>query len=88
MPAIWNEEDIDGMGSYGRTPLSWAAANSHEAVVHLLFKKNVHADNTDHYGRTPLSWAAENGREVVGLLLLNNSAQVNSIDSNGRTPLF
>jgi ankyrin repeat protein len=28
--------DVDSKDEYGRTPLSWAAVNGHEAVVELL----------------------------------------------------
>jgi ankyrin repeat protein len=31
--------DLDSKDNYGRTPLSWAAWNGHEAVVKLLESK-------------------------------------------------
>ena len=55
--------DVDSKDKdYGRTPLSWAAAGGHEAVVKLLLETGkVDVDSKDRYGRTPLSWAAGKG---------------------------
>ena len=53
----------------GRTALSWAARNGHEAVVRLLLEKVVSVDSKDGYGRTALSWAAEKGHKAVVTLL-------------------
>ena len=37
---------------YGRTPLSWAAGNGHEAVVKLLLEKGAELESKDEaYGR-------------------------------------
>ena len=60
----------DSKDSYGRTPLSYAAWNGHEAVVKLLLEKGAELETKDKvYGQTPLSYAAWNGHEAVVKLL-------------------
>src|SRR5256885_1620920 len=68
---LGNIANVDPKDSYGRTPLSLAVLNCHEAVVKLLLLgKAVDVDPKDSYGRTTLSLAALNGHEVVVKLLL------------------
>jgi len=81
---IWNIED-----NAGRTPLSWAAGQGHEAAVRLLVEReDVDADSKDTNDRTPLLWAAEGGHEaVVRLLVEREDVDADSMDIDGQTPL-
>jgi ankyrin repeat protein len=81
--------DVDSKDEDGRTPLSWAARNGHEAVVKMLLNTGrVDIDVRDRDGRTPLSWAARNGHEaVVKILLDTGKVDVDVRNRNGWTPL-
>ncbi|KAF2183470.1 ankyrin [Zopfia rhizophila CBS 207.26] len=81
----------DAKDSEGRTPLSYATENGHEAVVKsLLAAEGVDVNSKDNGARTPLSLAAGKGHEaVVKLLLAEDGVDVNSKDDAyyKRTPL-
>ena len=86
---IKNGADVAASDNNGRTPLSWAARNGHEAVVRLLVAMGgVDVNSKDSKGQTPLSWAARNGHEaVVRLLVAMGGVDVNSKDSEGQRAL-
>ncbi|KAL9096319.1 MAG: hypothetical protein Q9165_001316 [Trypethelium subeluteriae] len=75
---------------YGRSPLSWAAENGHEAMVETLLRNDsVNPDSEDIDGRTPLWWAALNGQDkVADLLLAKKSVNPSHEDKVGQTPLL
>jgi hypothetical protein len=62
---------IDELDFFGRTPLSWAAANGRVKVVEYLLGRKAAPDMaSSNLGRTPLWWAAGSGHdEIVEMLL-------------------
>jgi ankyrin repeat protein len=82
------EAQWDSRDSVGRTPLSWATGEGHEALSKLLLETGkVDVDSKDSLGRTPLSWASGNGRKTLVKLLLDKEVDVDSKDDHGQTPL-
>lgn len=79
----------DSKDTRTRTPLWWAAAGEHEAVVRLLLtRSNIEIGSRDQDGRTPLSLATGMGHAAVVTLLLSRAeVEVDLRDHNGRTPL-
>jgi hypothetical protein len=58
--------EINSRDNDGRTPLLWAAARGHEAVVRLLLDTGkADIDSKDRAGLTPLWWAAARGHEAI-----------------------
>jgi ankyrin repeat protein len=56
--------DLDSKDKQGQTPLSWAVAKGHEAVVKLLLTEDaIDPDSKNIYGRTPLLLAGNDGEQ-------------------------
>jgi ankyrin repeat protein len=69
--------DVYSKESLGRTPLSYATKNGHEAVVKLLLEKAVDMGSKDiEHGLTSLTHAAMNGHEAAS----NHSSKVHVVD--------
>ena len=69
--------------AYGQTPVLWAAASNHEALVDYLATMGAdltistnHPDHGDH-GYLPIHWAAKRGYHTVVQCLINHGADIN-----------
>ncbi|KAM4629266.1 CARD- and ANK-domain containing inflammasome adapter protein [Polymixia lowei] len=73
----------------GSTPLHYAAASGHYAVVTALLRalKKKEIDERNVWRKTPLHAAAEKGHDGVAELLLGAGAKINAIDNSKDTPL-
>ncbi|KAL7935487.1 ankyrin repeat-containing domain protein [Trichoderma chlorosporum] len=81
--------DIEMKGRIdGRTPLSWAAEQGHEAAVQLLLEKGAEIDAKDKKGQTSLLYAVKKEHEAITLLLLKKGADINAKDNKGQTSLL
>lgn len=88
---VSTDKDLNPKDGYGRTPLSWAAVNGHEAMVKLLLETGkVDVDHrADFDGRTPLFLAAKNGHDaIVQMLLETGRVDINTVEAlECRTPI-
>ncbi|GAB1314484.1 hypothetical protein MFIFM68171_04694 [Madurella fahalii] len=76
--------EVDVRDGQGRTPLSWAAGNGHEAIVKLLLEKGADPDSRGPGGWTPLHYASWRCSDGVVKMLLDASANSNARDELGR----
>ncbi|GFF62754.1 hypothetical protein IFM47457_01977 [Aspergillus lentulus] len=84
---LQTETSVDDKDATGRTPLSRASGNGHEAVAELLISKGADV-NAGNYGKPPLLHAVEEGHEEVAKLLINKGADVNAGKYYCWTPLY
>jgi ankyrin repeat protein len=87
---IARKYEINQRDCYGRTPMSWAAENGHEATVkQLLDTGRVDVDWKDNDGWTPLAFAAASGHQAIVKQLLDvGKADVDLKDNDGRTAIL
>lgn len=83
-----NQVDVASEDSFSRTPLGWAAAKGHIAMIQQLLSTGEHdIEFRDGVGRTLLSYAARQGRVSMVQFLLSRGASDTS-DSCGRDILM
>ena len=71
----------------GATPLHFAVAGGHKAVVEYLLSKKADVNAKKNDGVTPLHVAASLGKLEIAKLLIAKGANKDATDSKGRTPL-
>ncbi|KAI1359875.1 hypothetical protein F5Y08DRAFT_318569 [Xylaria arbuscula] len=88
---VWHTQGhrFDVEDGWGRTPLSYAAEQGHEAIIAILLTfDEVDPDAKDHGDWTPLMYAAHYGHKATAKLLLESRKVFpDSEDVNGWTAL-
>lgn len=79
--------DLDARDGWGRTPLHWAAAGGHTAVVEALLARGANLRAADRWGCRPIHLAAEHGHLDVVELLLDAGADPAATLKNGKSVL-
>jgi len=91
--SLTNTVDLNTKDAHDWTPLTWAVARGHTALVTLFSsydESELDADpSCDAFGRTPLSYAATEGNAEIVACLLALAPRVNPDhrDRSGWTPL-
>ncbi|MCA7010841.1 ankyrin repeat domain-containing protein [Wolbachia endosymbiont of Tribolium confusum] len=68
--------NVNAADQDGKTPLHFAAENSHVDIVKLLIEKGADVNAAGQDGRTPLHFAAENSHVDVVKLLIEKGADI------------
>jgi uncharacterized protein len=80
--------DVNARGTWGMTPLMWAASKNHRQVVKLLLDHGADANAEANNNSTALMWAAFGGHHEVAKMLLERGARVDARSNCGRTALI
>ena len=83
-----HKADVNARTDSGDTPLTLAARNKHDNVVHALLSDSqclVDAKGQDGY--TALQYSCRYGHDDIARTLVNNKANVNAKTDSGDTPL-
>ncbi|BCS01111.1 uncharacterized protein AKAW2_51452S [Aspergillus luchuensis] len=78
---------IEATNLNGQTPLSLAAENGQECIVHMLLQRGASIETKNSDSQTPLSLAAANGHGRIVQMLLERGAATEPDNPNGQTPL-
>lgn len=77
----------DAPGSWGRTPLMWAASGGHAALAGDLLARGARVNAQDNWGCTALHLAAEHGHLALVEHLLGHGADPALRLGNGKRPV-
>lgn len=78
----------EGIDSYGRKPMHYAASESDVALLLDLLRSEEDCNPQDDDGWTPLHFAAQSQSTPAIKALLSCGALVDIQDNNGNTPLW
>ena len=85
---VQDGQDVNRSGSYGWTPLMWAAANGHDQIVRELIRAGADVNGKDNNKQTALHRASWWGHSNVVKTLAEAGANLNVQDKWGETPLI
>ncbi|KIX00054.1 uncharacterized protein Z518_10981 [Rhinocladiella mackenziei CBS 650.93] len=82
-----SDNEITAPDSLGRTPLHWAAARGHHAMLDFLVSRGAHIESRDLRRWTPLFWAIFWSPLDALRYLVDQGANIQAKDMDGNTPL-